>query len=98
MAQLGSGYSEIIILKNNYQRTAVKRDQTQTWGATRRPAIPFLFILAMDPLHRMIEKAADEGLLGQVLPRGAKLRCSLYADDAGVFIKADKSDFTTGNT
>jgi hypothetical protein len=46
----------------------------------------------------MIEKAADEGLLGQVLPRGAKLRCSLYADDAGVFIKADKSDFTTGNT
>jgi hypothetical protein len=40
----------------------------------------------------MIEKAADEGLLGHVLPRGAKLRCSLYADDAGVFIKADKSD------
>jgi hypothetical protein len=40
----------------------------------------------------MIEKAADVGLLGQVLPRGTKLRCSLYADDAGVFIKADKSD------
>jgi hypothetical protein len=27
-----------------------------------------------------------------VLPRGAKLRCSLYADDAGVFVRADKSD------
>jgi hypothetical protein len=40
----------------------------------------------------MIEKVADEGLLGQVLPRGAKLRCSLYANDAGVFVKADKSD------
>jgi hypothetical protein len=56
------------------------------------PLSPFLFILAMDPLHRMIEKAADEGLLRQVLPRGAKLRCSLYADDAGVFVRADKSD------
>jgi hypothetical protein len=40
----------------------------------------------------MIEKATKDGLLGRVLPRGAKLRCSLYADDAGVFVRADKSD------
>jgi hypothetical protein len=40
----------------------------------------------------MIEMAAEAGLLGQVLPKGAKLRCSLYADDAGVFIRADKAD------
>jgi hypothetical protein len=40
----------------------------------------------------MIEMAADVGLLGRVLPRAAKLRCSLYADDAGVFVKADKDD------
>jgi hypothetical protein len=30
--------------------------------------------------------------MGRVLPRAAKLRCSLYADDAGVFVKADKED------
>jgi hypothetical protein len=40
----------------------------------------------------MIEMAAHEGLLGRVLPNGAKFRCSLYADDAGVFAKADKID------
>jgi hypothetical protein len=40
----------------------------------------------------MIEMAADAGVMGRVLPREAKLRCSLYADDAGVFIKADKED------
>jgi hypothetical protein len=56
------------------------------------PLSPFLFILAMDPLQRMIEMAAHEGLLGRVLPNGAKFRCSLYADDAGVFVKADKID------
>jgi hypothetical protein len=46
----------------------------------------------MDPLQRMIERAVEAGLLGRVLPRGAKLRCSLYADDAGVFFRADKED------
>jgi hypothetical protein len=49
MAQLGSGYSEIFILKNNYQRTAVKRDQTQAWGATGRPAIPLSFHFSNGP-------------------------------------------------
>jgi hypothetical protein len=56
------------------------------------PLSPFLFILAIDLLQRMIEMAAHEGLLGGVLPNGAKFRCSLYADDVGVFVKADKID------
>jgi hypothetical protein len=84
---LGSSSSRIII--NGQRSNAIKHRRGVRQGD---PLSPFLFILAMDPLHRMIEKAADEGLLGQVLPRGAKLRCSLYADDVGVFVKADKSD------
>jgi hypothetical protein len=40
----------------------------------------------------MIEMAAHEGLLGQVLPNRAKFCYSLYADDAGVFVRADKLD------
>ena len=40
----------------------------------------------------MIKKAAQAGLLGSVLPKGAKFCCSLYADDAGVFMRADNSD------
>jgi hypothetical protein len=82
---LGSSSSKIII--NEQQTSAIKHSRGVRQGD---PLSPFLFILAMDPLHRMIERAADAGLLGQVLPREAKLQCSLYADDAGVFVRAEK--------
>ena len=36
--------------------------------------------------------AADVGFLGRILPRAVKFHCSLYVDDAGVFVKADKED------
>jgi hypothetical protein len=79
--------SKIII--NGQQTKAIKHMRGVCQGD---PLAPFLFILAMEPLQRMIEMAAHEGLLGQVLPNGAKFRCSLYADDAGVFVRADKLD------
>jgi len=44
-----------------------------------------LFILAIDPLQRIIEVAADQGILSPILPKAANLRCSLYADDAAIF-------------
>jgi hypothetical protein len=49
------------------------------------PLSPLLFILAIDPLQRIIEKAAQTGVLRPVLPKAAQLRCSLYADDATIF-------------
>jgi hypothetical protein len=84
---LGSSSSKIII--NGQQTNAIQHMCGVRQGD---PLSPFLFILAMDPLQRMIEMAADAGLLGRVLPNKAKLRCSLYADDAGVFVRADKED------
>jgi hypothetical protein len=53
------------------------------------PLSPMLFILAIDPLHRLIELAAHRGLLHPILPRAASLRCSLYADDAAIFANPD---------
>jgi len=44
-----------------------------------------LFILSIDPLQRIIEVAANRGILNLVLPRAANLRCSLYADDEAIF-------------
>jgi hypothetical protein len=44
-----------------------------------------LFILAIDPLQRIIEVAANRGILSLVLPKAANLHCSLYADDATIF-------------
>jgi retron-type reverse transcriptase len=84
---LGSSSSKIII--NGQQTKAIKHMCGVRQG---NPLSPFLFILAMDPPQRMIEMAADAGLLGRVLPKMAKLCCSLYADDAGVFVRADKED------
>lgn len=45
------------------------------------PLSPLLFILAIDPLQRIIEVASQKGVLKSVLPKAANLRCSLYADD-----------------
>lgn len=44
-----------------------------------------MFILAIDPLQRIIEVAAERGILKPVLPKAANLQCSLYADDAAIF-------------
>jgi hypothetical protein len=49
------------------------------------PLSPMLFILAIEPLHRLIELAASMELLQPILPKAATLRCSLYADDAAIF-------------
>lgn len=50
------------------------------------PLSPMLFILAMEPLHKLFKKVEDLGLLSS-LQRQRRFRCSLYADDVGLFIK-----------
>jgi hypothetical protein len=51
-----------------------------------------LFILAIDPLQRIIDIAAQKGFLQPVLPRLANLRCSLYADDVAIFLAPTATD------
>jgi hypothetical protein len=53
---------------------------------------PILFILAIDPLQRIIGRAIHSSVLSHVLPKSATLYCSLYADDAGLFAKPSASD------
>ncbi|WVZ68943.1 LOW QUALITY PROTEIN: hypothetical protein U9M48_017814 [Paspalum notatum var. saurae] len=53
------------------------------------PLSPMLFILAIDPLQRIIERAVQSGVLSQILPRPVALNCSLYP---GIFAKADASE------
>jgi len=45
-----------------------------------------LFILAMEPLQLMLQRATDQGLLSPINNRRAKLRISLFADDAAIFL------------
>jgi hypothetical protein len=56
------------------------------------PLSPMLFILAMEPLHRLLEIASSAGLLSPIHNRSAKLRASLYADDAAIFVNPTKED------
>jgi hypothetical protein len=46
-----------------------------------------LFIMAMDVLHRMFEKASRDGVLRLTEPREIKFQCSMYADDVILFIR-----------
>lgn len=50
------------------------------------PLSPFLFILAIDPLHHLIATAVDQQLLNRLPGRDLVLRVSLYAAAAVIFV------------
>lgn len=56
------------------------------------PLSPLLFILAIDPLHRLLNVATDRGLLSTLNGQTARLRISMYADDAAIFLKPSHMD------
>jgi hypothetical protein len=56
------------------------------------PLLPYLFILAIDTLQHILQKAIEEGLLSPLRDRMARLRLSLYTDDAVVFINPVKAN------
>jgi hypothetical protein len=58
------------------------------------PLSPMLFILAMEPLHKMLQVAVREDLLSPFNGRTTSLRASFYADDAAVFVKPIKEEVT----
>jgi hypothetical protein len=51
-----------------------------------------LFLLAMEPLHMLIAKAQEDGLLSSLSRSCDTFRMSLYADVAAIFIKPDLQD------
>lgn len=56
------------------------------------PLSPMLFILAMEPLQRMMVVSASDDLLSPFRRRANSIRVSLYADDATVFLKPIKEE------
>jgi hypothetical protein len=46
-----------------------------------------LFILAMDPLQQLLDKATQAGLLTPIGIDPVKMRTSLYADDVVMFLR-----------
>jgi mannosylglycoprotein endo-beta-mannosidase len=56
------------------------------------PLSPLLFVIAIDPISQILERATTHGLLHKLRGRGTILRTSLYADDAAVFVATIKQD------
>jgi hypothetical protein len=50
------------------------------------------FILAMDPLQKLLDKATETRLLSPIGANPVKKRTSLYADDAVLFLQPIVSD------
>lgn len=84
-------------LKNRFHGSVVlwlerKVVQALHWSQAGDPLSPMLFILAMEPLQRMFDVVATDGLLSPLMSKPVALRVSLYANDADVFIKPMKED------
>jgi hypothetical protein len=58
------------------------------------PLSPMLFILAMDPLQKLLDMATRQGLLTPIGANPVKLRTNLYADDAILFIRPVAQDIS----
>jgi hypothetical protein len=56
------------------------------------PMSPLLFIIAIDTLQYIFEKATEEGLLSPLRDRTARLRLSLYVDAVALFINPSKEN------
>jgi hypothetical protein len=57
------------------------------------PLSSMLFLLAIEPLDKMISKAQDMGLLDKLSRACDTFRISLYPDDATLFIDPSEKDF-----
>lgn len=57
------------------------------------PLSPMFFILVMDVLNSLINRASDEGLLQPLSTQGIQHQVSLYADDAVLFLRPVAEDF-----
>lgn len=56
------------------------------------PLSPLLFIIAMEPLHKMISVATTEGMLSPIQHRSVRARMSMYADDVAIFLNPIKEE------
>jgi hypothetical protein len=56
------------------------------------PLSTYLFIIAIDTLQHILQRATDEELLTPLRDRTARLRLSLYVDDAVVFVSPVQAD------
>jgi len=83
------------VLLNGQQGPAFSHNRGVRQGD---PLSPMLFILAMDPLQRLLDMATQQGVLSALPLSTARWRTSMYADDAAIFINPIKDDLDSITT
>lgn len=72
-------------------------DPELQWASTRRSPLPMLFLLIMEPLQKLFERAASQGILSPLAPHGLEQRLSIFADDVMLFLKPLEMDIACCN-
>lgn len=84
---LASSSTHILLNGSPGERIAHRRGLRQG-----DPLSPMLFILIMDVLCHLVNKASEEELLQPLARRALQHRISLYADDVVIFLRPTASD------
>jgi len=58
------------------------------------PLSPLLFVIAIDPLQKILDLATEEDHLVKFKGKQVVMRTSIYADDTTIFVKPYKKDVT----
>jgi len=84
---LSSSSTQVLLNGSPGERISYQRGMRQG-----DPLSPMLFILVMDVLTYMVQKAAADGMLQPLARRALQHRISLYADDVVIFLKPTTED------
>ena len=84
-----------IVLTNPTQRGSNPANSAWPRPASRRPLSPLLFVIAIDPLQKLLNLATERGIFSKVRGRAPGIRVSLYADDAALFLAPAKKEVSS---
>lgn len=84
--------SSFRVLANGRAGTLIRHKRGLRQGD---PLSPMLFTVAIAPLHWMLQQADECGALSPVELPSVRLRTSLYADDAALFVNPTAADLHT---
>jgi len=84
--------SSFLDLLNGVPTTPIKQGRGLRQGD---PLSPLLFVIAIDPLQKILDLVTEEGHLAKFRGKHTVIRTSMYADDTAIFVKPYKSDVTT---
>jgi hypothetical protein len=56
------------------------------------PLSPLLFVIAIDPLQKLLNLATERGIFSKIRGRTTGIRISLYADDVARFLEPIKEE------